>query len=201
MLRHPRWLGRLWRARDITFANFADPAGRASIRDLGAYVNAEMMNPDATWERLESLRAAWNRPLAVKGVLHPDDAVRAVDVGADAIVVSNHGGRQLDAAVASLDALPAIAAAVGDRAEVLLDGGVRRGTDVLKAMALGADTVMIGRPYLYGLAAAGADGVTSVVELLRQEVDRACALMGLDRLSTIGRDAVTATHVDERGHR
>jgi isopentenyl diphosphate isomerase/L-lactate dehydrogenase-like FMN-dependent dehydrogenase len=136
------------------------------------------------------LRAAWPRPLGVKGILHPDDARRAVDLGADAVLVSNHGGRQLDAAVASLDALPAVVDAVGERAEVVLDGGVRRGTDVLKALALGARAVMIGRPYLHGLAIGGADGVGDVLTMLRAELDRAMALAGIPDVNAVGRDLV-----------
>jgi isopentenyl diphosphate isomerase/L-lactate dehydrogenase-like FMN-dependent dehydrogenase len=136
------------------------------------------------------LREAWPRPLGVKGILHPDDARCAVDLGADAVFVSNHGGRQLDAAVASLHALPAVVDAVGERAEVVLDGGVRRGTDVLKALALGARAVMIGRPYLHGLAIGGADGVRDVLAMLRDELDRAMALAGVSDVQAITADLV-----------
>src|SRR5439155_4023520 len=127
-------------------------------------------------------------PLVLKGVLRADDARRAVDHGAAAIVVSNHGGRQLDTAVASLRALPEIAAAVGDKTLVLMDGGVRRGTDIVKALALGARAVMLGRPALWGLAVEGEAGARRVLELLRNELDLAMALCGTARLSDIGSD-------------
>ncbi|MBV8998126.1 MAG: alpha-hydroxy-acid oxidizing protein, partial [Solirubrobacterales bacterium] len=113
------------------------------------------------------------------GLLDPDDAARAVSIGCDGVVVSNHGGRQLDHALASLEALPAIVDAVGPRAEVLFDGGVRRGTDVVKALALGARAVLIGRPQIYGLIVAGEQGVSDVLEILRSELDRALVLMGV----------------------
>ena len=173
IVRHPRWMRGLWQARDVTFANFLDVPGRgSSVVDLASYVNVEMMNPSATWEMVPWLRELWDRPLVVKGVLHPDDARRAVELGADAVIVSNHGGRQLDGAVAALDALPRVVGALDGSVPVLLDGGVRRGTDVLKARALGAAAVMIGRPYVFGLGAGGAAGVTQVLELLRAELDR-----------------------------
>ncbi|MFI6347147.1 alpha-hydroxy acid oxidase [Streptomyces sp. NPDC050560] len=127
---------------------------------------------------LEWLRARWSGPLVVKGVLRPGDCGPLLDLGVDGIVVSNHGGRQLDRAPASLDALPGVVAEVAGRAEVFLDGGVRRGTDVLAALALGARAVLIGRPYLYGLAAGGQAGVEHVVRLLTSELDRALALTG-----------------------
>jgi 4-hydroxymandelate oxidase len=114
----------------------------------------------------------------LKGVLHPDDARRAADEGVEAVVVSNHGGRQLDGAIAALDALPAVAAAAGDRLEVLMDGGIRRGTDVLVALALGARAVLLGRPVLWGLAVGGEAGAARVLSLLRAEVDLALALTG-----------------------
>ena len=124
------------------------------------------------------MREQWKGKLYIKGVLDPEDAVRAVDIGADGVVVSNHGGRQLDFCLSSLEALPGVVAAVGHRAEVLLDGGVRRGTDVLKAVALGARAVMIGRPYVYGIAAAGQRGATGVLDIFRTEMERSLTLMG-----------------------
>jgi L-lactate dehydrogenase (cytochrome) len=141
-------------------------------------VNAEM-DPTLTWETLEWLRSEWPRPLLVKGVLHPDDARRAVAAGADGILVSNHGGRQLDAAISSIAALPAIADAVGDQLEVWLDGGIRSGQDVLKALALGARATLIGRAFVYGLGALGEPGVALALELIRRELDVTMALCGL----------------------
>ncbi|HET7677477.1 MAG TPA: alpha-hydroxy acid oxidase [Candidatus Limnocylindrales bacterium] len=126
-------------------------------------------------------------PLVVKGVLHPDDARLAVEHGAAAVIVSNHGGRQLDRVPATIEALPAVAEAVGDRAEIYLDGGVRRGTDVVTALALGAQAVFLGRPVLYALAAAGEAGVRHALALLRAELETAMALLGTPRLVDIDR--------------
>ncbi|MFD9305177.1 alpha-hydroxy acid oxidase [Streptomyces sp. NPDC060048] len=134
--------------------------------------------PDLTWRHVEKLRSATALPLVIKGVLAPDDASRAAECGADAVVVSNHGGRQLDGVVASIDALPAVRSAVGDRIQILLDSGVRRGTDVLKALALGADGVLIGRPLLWGLALGGQQGVQQVLGLLEAEFRDALGLTG-----------------------
>ena len=134
--------------------------------------------PTLTWDDLAWLRSVCPIPLVAKGVLRADDAVRAVEVGCDGIWVSNHGGRQLDTSVAGIDALHEIAAAVGDRALLVVDGGARRGIDVLKGLALGADLVAVGRPVLWGLAAAGAGGVQHVLEILRDELSLAMALAG-----------------------
>jgi L-lactate dehydrogenase (cytochrome) len=189
MLRHPRWLAGLFRGSPLTFANFVDVPGRGrSAVELGQYVNVEMMNPGATWEMFSWLRTIWSGPLAIKGVLHRDDAVKAVDLGANGVIVSNHGGRQLDGAVAALDALPAVAEAVNGRADILLDGGIRRGTDVVKALALGAKAVLIGRPYVLGLGADGAAGVAAALEVLRNELDRALALVGCPDVDLVNRD-------------
>ena len=132
-----------------------------------------------TWDDLDWLASLSSLPVVPKGILHPDDAQRAVDHGARAVIVSNHGGRQLDSAVASLDALPAVVEAVGGRAEVLVDGGVRRGTDILKALALGARAVLIGRPIHWGLAVGGETGVRQVLELLRADLALDLMLCGL----------------------
>jgi L-lactate dehydrogenase (cytochrome)/(S)-mandelate dehydrogenase len=151
-----------------------------------------MMNPATDWRTLEWLRGQWDGPLAVKGVLRPDDALRAVELGVDGVIVSNHGGRQLDGARASLDALPGVAEAVGGRADILLDGGVRRGTDVAKAVALGARAVLVGRPYLYGLAVGGSEGVSAVLAIFREEIDRTCALLGVRSVEEIDADLVVS---------
>ena len=170
--------------RDLGFAQVPE---RSDAQALLAYAGAAL-DPAITWEYLEWLRAISPLPLVVKGILSPEDARRAVDLGARAIVVSNHGGRQLDDAPASVDALPAIASAVGDHAEILLDGGVRRGTDVLKAIALGARAVLVGRPYIWGLASRGASGVRRVLELLGTELDIALALTGCRTIAEISPD-------------
>jgi L-lactate dehydrogenase (cytochrome) len=140
-----------------------------------------MGTPPPTWEDIAWLREYWGGPFMLKGVMRVDDALRAVDAGVTAISVSNHGGNNLDGTPASIRALPAIAEAVGDQVEVLLDGGVRRGSDVVKALALGARAVMIGRAYLWGLAAAGQAGVENVLDILQGGIDS--ALRGLAKSS------------------
>ncbi|MEV0495518.1 alpha-hydroxy acid oxidase [Streptomyces atratus] len=143
------------------------------------------LDPSVTWTDIEQLASATRLPVVGKGVLHPDDALRACAAGLAAVVVSNHGGRNLDTAAATVDQLPAVAEAVAGRIPVLVDGGIRRGTDVLKAIALGATSVLIGRPYMWGLATDGADGVRAVVDLLRDELATAMALCGTPRLELI----------------
>jgi isopentenyl diphosphate isomerase/L-lactate dehydrogenase-like FMN-dependent dehydrogenase len=133
----------------------------------------------------------WKGPLLLKGVLHPAEAAAAVARGVDGVIVSNHGGRQLDGAVASLDALPSVVGAVEGKIPVLLDGGVRRGADVVKALALGASACLIARPQLWGLAVAGEAGVRHVLETLRREIDRVMGLMGAARVSDLGREDLT----------
>jgi len=138
-----------------------------------------LMRPELNWADFAWMREIWpDRPLYIKGVLHPDDAARAIELGADGVVVSNHGGRQLDGAQATLDALPAIIERVGGSVPVILDGGIRRGSDVVKALCLGASAVAIGRPYLYGLAADGVRGVEGVLAILREEIRRTLTLLG-----------------------
>lgn len=154
---------------------------------LAAYV-ATLLDQSLTWKDLEWMVATAGLPVLVKGVVRGDDAERAVQSGAAGIVVSNHGGRQLDASPATLDALPEVAEAVAGRAEVLVDGGFRRGVDILKALALGANAVLIGRPVLWGLAVAGEEGVRSVLEMLRAELDLAMALCGCPTLADVTRD-------------
>ena len=156
-------------------------------------------DPAFQWDDLRTIRKAWPRKLYIKGILHPQDATNALDAGADGVIVSNHGGRQLDGACATLDALPAIARAVAGRAEILLDGGIRRGTDVLKARALGATAVMVGRPALYGVCAAGEEGVVRMLELMKDEIVRALMLCGVADIQNIDRsilalDPLPASH-------
>ena len=149
MVARAPWLWRMRGRRDLTFANYVDTVGANDIRSLAARM-AGLLDPAASWTDVAWLRGLWRGPLLLKGVLHPDEARRAVAEGIDGIVVSNHGGRQLDGAVSSIEALPAVIAAVTGRIPVLLDGGVRRGTDVVKALALGAAACLIGRPHLWG---------------------------------------------------
>jgi 4-hydroxymandelate oxidase len=149
-----------------------------------------LLDPSLTWDAIGWLKSLTDLPILIKGVLTAEDAERAVVSGAAGIIVSNHGGRQLDGAIATIDALPDIAERVAGRVPILLDGGIRRGTDILKALALGARAVLIGRPYLWGLAAAGEAGVLRVLELLRSELELAMALAGCPTLPAITRSLV-----------
>ena len=151
----------------------------------------EMLDPALSWSDVDGLRGVWTGPLLLKGVLHPGEAAEAVTRGIDGIIVSNHGGRQLDGAAASFDALPAVVDAVAGRASVLVDGGIRRGADVVKALALGATCCLIGRPQLWGLAVAGQAGVRHVLELYRKEIDRVMGLMGTATIGDIGRHCLS----------
>ncbi|HEY4418169.1 MAG TPA: pre-mycofactocin synthase MftD [Pseudonocardia sp.] len=164
---------------DLTTPNLAGP-GEDAPTFFGAY-GEWMQTPLPTWEDIAWLREQWGGPFAIKGIMHPDDARRAVDAGATAISVSNHGGNNLDGTPASIRALPAVVEAVGGQVEVLVDGGVRRGSDVVKALALGARAVLIGRAYLWGMAANGERGVANVLQILRSGIDE--ALLGLGRSS------------------
>jgi L-lactate dehydrogenase (cytochrome) len=182
-LSRPSWFVAWTRAGgppDLTVPNLTD-RGVPAPTFFGAY-GEWMMTPPPTWEDLRWLREQWDGPFMLKGVMRVDDARRALDAGYSAISVSNHGGNNLDGTPASIRALPAIADAVGDQIEVLLDGGIRRGADVVKALALGARAVMIGRAYLWGLAAAGQAGVENVLDILRAGIES--ALLGLGRAST-----------------
>ena len=182
----PAWtLGYLREGR-VVARNFVDASGaRAGVEAVKQHT--KVVRPDMVWDDVARMRERWDGPFMVKGILDPDDAEKATALGADAIVVSNHGGRQLDGAPATLDALPAIAARVADRTTLILDGGIRRGTDVVKALCLGADAVMIGRPALYGLATAGQSGVEGVLEILRTELVTTLTLMGVPSVAALGR--------------
>jgi 4-hydroxymandelate oxidase len=161
----------------------------AADSGLSSYF-ADLLDPALSWKDLEWLRGHTPLPLLVKGILRADDAQRAIAHGAAGVIVSNHGGRQLDTAIASVEALPEIADALGGGATLLLDGGVRRGTDILKALALGAHAVLVGRPILWGLAAAGQRGVVEVLSLLKRELDVAMALCGCTSVAEISRDLI-----------
>jgi L-lactate dehydrogenase (cytochrome) len=187
--RHPLWTYRWFRGPAVTFANLVDvvPGG---VAEIAAYVDRELGAATATWDDLDRLRRRWDGPLVVKGILSVEDAKEAVRRGADGVYVSNHGGRQLDGSPATLDALPRIAEAVGDRAEVLLDGGVRRGEDAVRARALGARAVLVGRPWVHALGAGGEAVVARQLALLQDGVDRTLALLGVPRLEDVGPGAV-----------
>ncbi len=156
---------------------------------LAAFVNG-MLDPSLTWRDVEWLRSVTKLPLAVKGIVRADDAHRAVECGAAAVVVSNHGGRQLDGAPATAVVLPSVVDRIGGAAEVLVDGGIRRGVDVVRALALGARAVLVGRPVLWGLAVDGERGVSGVLGLLRDEMDTAMALCGATTVDAVGRDLI-----------
>jgi len=196
-----------WRPRDLAaaFLPFLRRLGVANYESDPAFVaglpgppeehpDASVLHwasmfgdPTKTWADLRWLREQWDGPIVLKGVLHPEDAVAAADVGMDGIVVSNHGGRQIDGEIASLDALPSIVDAVGERMTVLFDSGIRTGSDVMKAVALGAKGVFLGRPYIYGLGVGGEDGVRHVLRSLLAELDLSMALAGLSGLSQLDR--------------
>lgn len=161
----------------------ADHGKGAAIRS--ARVQQSMMQPGYSWEDIRRLRDLWPGQLIIKGILHPEDAEKAVGLGLDGVMVSNHGGRQLDFAPSSLTALETVAHQISGRVPVYFDGGIRTGTDIIKALALGATAVAIGRPYLYGLAVAGEQGVLAVLELLREELVRALTLMGVADISEL----------------
>jgi 4-hydroxymandelate oxidase len=173
----------------MTLANIGTGLERTEGSALAAYAAAQF-DPAVTFEDIGWLRGLSDLPVVVKGVLRGDDARAAVAAGASGVVVSNHGGRQLDSAVATADALPEVVEAVGDGAEVFVDGGIRSGTDVVKALALGARAVLLGRPVLWGLAVDGADGVRSVLDGLRLELARAMALCGASTVEELTPDLV-----------
>ena len=190
MARRSGWL---WRMRGelsrITFGNYVREGEPADAVALAGKM-AQLLDPAMCWSDVDALRAFWDGPLILKGIIHPDEAREAVKHGVDAVIVSNHGGRQLDGAASSLDVLPAVVEAVAGRIPVLVDGGIRRGSDVLKALALGATACLIARPQLWALASAGEAGVTHLLDIFRREIDRAMGLCGLRSLKEIGPDFI-----------
>jgi heme/flavin dehydrogenase (mycofactocin system) len=182
---------------DLTVPNMASP-GEPAPTFFGVY-GEWMQTPPPTWDDLAWLREQWAGPFMVKGVMRPDDARRAVDIGATAISVSNHGGNNLDGTPASIRALPGISDAVGGQIEVLLDGGIRRGSDVVKALALGARTVMIGRAYLWGLAANGSAGVKNVFDVLRGGIDSTLLALGRSSIHDLSPDDLIVPAEFSRG--
>ena len=188
VLAHPGWLTRFMRdGRMLILPNVIVP-GRGPMPL--AETQASLAQSVVTWDDLKWIRKSWPGPIVVKGVLTGDDARRSIDEGAVGVVVSNHGGRQLDSSPATLRALPEIVKAVGGQAEVLLDGGIRRGGDIVKALCLGARAVLIGRAYAYGLGAAGEAGVTRAIEILRADLKRVLALLGCESIASLNRSYV-----------
>jgi len=193
-LRHPAWTANFLRGGPIRFANVseADPNGErdgSSAVELADYAN-EQLDPSLTWDDIEWLRSLWNGPFVLKGIQSVADARIAADLGIDAICLSNHGGRQLEGSPAPVSLLPTVVDAVGGRTEIICDGGIRRGADIARAVALGANAVMGGRAYLYGLGAAGERGVDTALGFLADELRRTMALNGVTTIDTITRDMV-----------
>jgi L-lactate dehydrogenase (cytochrome) len=189
---HPGWTWRFLRSDPIRFANVRDAAGigdGSTAVTLSEYVNTQF-DPRLSWRDVEWMRSVWAGPLVIKGVQTVDDARLAAEAGVEAIALSNHGGRQLDSAPATLDLVAPVADAVGDRLEIICDGGVRRGSDIVKAVALGARACMAGRAYLYGLGAAGERGVDHVLGLFDADVRRTMALVGAGSVAELGRERV-----------
>jgi lactate 2-monooxygenase len=168
------------------FQNIKSRRALAAVRQFTSIYT----NPALTWEKIGLLRKFTSLPILLKGILHPDDARKALEAGVDGIVVSNHGGRQVDGALAALDALPAIAGAVQGRIPVLMDSGIRSGADIFKALALGATAVCLGRPYVYGLALAGEEGVKEVISNILAEFELTMALSGCRNLKEITRECL-----------
>jgi L-lactate dehydrogenase (cytochrome) len=189
---HPGWTWRFLRSEPIRFANVQESAGvgdGTTAVTLSDYVNTQF-DPGLSWRDVEWMRSEWRGPLVLKGIQTVDDARLAAGAGVEAIALSNHGGRQLDSAPAPLDLVAPVADAVGDRLEIICDGGVRRGSDIVKAVALGARACMAGRAYLYGLGAAGERGVDHVLGLLDADVRRTMALVGASGVAELGRELV-----------
>jgi L-lactate dehydrogenase (cytochrome) len=183
---HPRWCARLLAGKRWSFGNLEGyVSGRSGAQSLAQWVGGQF-DASLNWKDVEWVRSIWRGPLIIKGILDPDDARLAVQTGASALVVSNHGGRQLDGAPSSISMLPRIADAVGGGAEVYFDGGIRSGHDMLRALALGAKACLIGRAYVYGLGAAGQAGVAQAIDILRRELDVSMALTGCRTIGDIG---------------
>ena len=191
ILSHPRWALAMLHSKRWSFGNYAEKVKSGNVKEMAELVRSQL---DSSFDvkTLEWVRSLWTGKLIVKGILDVDDARMAVDAGADAILVSNHGGRQLDSAPSTASVLPAIVEAVGDRAEVYVDSGVRSGLDILKFLGLGARGCFVGRAYLYGLGAYGQAGVTKALEILKEELSIAMALTGVTDVSNVPRDIILA---------
>lgn len=189
ILMHPRWLMTVATHRP-RFA--VVERGLGAGRNAASFLPSKMFDPSLCWDDLKRFRDLWKGKLLLKGVLRADDAARAVECGVDGVVLSNHGGRQLDGAVSGMDALPEVVREIGGRASILVDGGVRRGGDIAKALALGAEGVLLGRSLAYGLAAGGAAGAAKALEILRDEFDRTLALLGCRTPSDLASDLIAA---------
>ena len=192
----PRWCLSMLGTRRRTFGNVVGHTpGADNMRSISLWI-AEQFDPKLSWDDIKWIRDRWGGKLILKGILDPEDAERALQVGADAMIVSNHGGRQLDGALSSIAALPSIVRTVGNRMEIFLDGGVRSGQDVLKAVALGARAVFIGRAFLYGVQALGGEGVTLALDIIRKELDTTMALCGYRDIRQVDRNIIETRDED-----
>lgn len=189
-LRRPYWFKDYMQHGIARIANWEPYAGKEMNADALAGFVASQIHGKLTWGEIEKYRKLWPRNLVLKGIMRPDDAIRAADIGVDGLMVSNHGARQLDRAPSPLDVLPSIDAAVGDRMTLMLDGGIRRGSDVLTALCLGAKFVFLGRPTLYGLVAGGEAGAAKAMSILKREIELTMAQMGAPTLADLGPDFV-----------
>lgn len=189
--RHPAWVWNYFTTPKIGMENVSDRLDKKmkNMTTIAKYVHSQF-DPSITWKEAETMIKQWGGPFAIKGVLSPDDARRALQIGATAIIVSNHGGRQLDGSISSVEALSAIVEVVKGQAEIILDGGIRRGSQIVKALALGADACMLGRPYLYGLGAGGEKGVSKCLSILRSEFERSLALSGCCQIQNLDRSFI-----------
>jgi L-lactate dehydrogenase (cytochrome) len=188
MATRPKWCMDMLRTKRRSFGNIVGHARNVSDLSSLSSWTAEQFDPRLSWKDVEWIKQRWGGKLILKGILDEEDARASLDTGADAIIVSNHGGRQLDGAHSSIAMLPKIVDAVGDRVEVHMDGGIRSGQDVLKAVALGARGTYIGRPFLYGLGADGKQGVTTALEIIRKEMDVSMALCGKRLITDVDRN-------------
>ena len=195
---HPGWLAEFMRLGPPMLSNWQAYAPKgASAEDVATFVTTQMPTP-VLWQDIESFRRLWRGKLVLKGVMHPDDATRAAAIGVDGIMVSNHGARQLDRAPSPIEVLPAIDAAVGEKMTIMLDGGIRRGSDVVTALCLGAKYVFVGRPTLYGVTAGGCAGATRALAIFRNEIDLVMANMGAPDLKSLGPQFLMWKDEDDR---
>ncbi len=189
---HPGWIATTLQQGLPSFANVIDfvPEEHRSFFASAFWIRGHM-DYALDWKEMSKIRSLWPRKLLIKGLLNVGDIQRAAEIGADGVILSNHGGRQLDWTISGLDALPEARRRVGDRLTLIVDGGMRRGTDILKGVALGADAVLLGRATLYGLAAAGREGVDRAIQILREEIDRDMGLLGVNSLAALGPEFLT----------
>jgi len=200
MATKPRWIASILNAKSRTFGNLAGHVkGMDNVNSLAQWT-ASQFDPTLSWKDVEWVRKLWPGKLIIKGILDVEDARLACKSGADAVVVSNHGGRQLDGAASSISMLPKIADAIGSDIEIMFDGGIRSGQDLLRALALGARSCMIGRAYIYGLGAMGGAGVTKAIDIIRKELDITMALTGVTKIADIDRRVLATETVPEETH-